>query len=214
LYDVFVHTTVDTKSQPAFLIEYDARVTTVSSDALPLLSLLKRYVLRAKVRLRDATEDYDAWAAWGSEAEQVWDGPRRWAWARSGVVEPVWEESEWPWGAEREMIRDRRAVGMGIRRLVQKGGRRKYTLQFWLFVPNFESVNVSYSWTQHRRWRHMMKAPCMIMSFTEFYMVCPRAHMRYLRCRPFLWSQTWMLWADVRSRIVLLMHDLSRIDLQ
>ena len=32
--------------------------------------MLQRHVLRSKVKLRDVTEEYDVWAAWGSEKER------------------------------------------------------------------------------------------------------------------------------------------------
>ncbi|TFK55742.1 Aminomethyltransferase folate-binding domain-containing protein [Heliocybe sulcata] len=121
LYDVFVYTQTDPgKGDKGYLIEYDAR----PSEAPELLPLLKRYVLRSKVKLRDVSDQYDVWASWGSEKESAWETQRKWNWARSGVVEPVWEPAEgWPWGTEDCLIRDRRAVGMGNRRLVQKGDK-------------------------------------------------------------------------------------------
>lgn len=88
--------------------------------------MLKRYVLRSKVKLQDVSEEHDVWAAWGSENETSWETERRWDFARSGVIEPTWDKtSEWPWGAAPGVLRDRRAVEMGNRLLVQKGDRRK-----------------------------------------------------------------------------------------
>lgn len=89
--------------------------------------MLKRYVLRSKVKMRDVSEEYDVWAAWGSEQEQAWDqAPRQWKWGRSGAVEPSWDhEIEWPWGTEDEVLKDRRAVGMGKRMLLKKGDQRE-----------------------------------------------------------------------------------------
>ena len=96
--------------------------------------MLKRYVLRSKVKLRDVSDEYDVWAAWGSEGEARWETERRWSVAKSGAVEPVWEggEGAWPWGDEADRLRDRRAVGLGYRMLVRKGERRKCSL---VFVP-------------------------------------------------------------------------------
>lgn len=86
--------------------------------------MLKRHVLRSKVRIRDVTQEHDLWAAWGDS--HTWDNPaRRWSWARSGVAEPLWETEEWPWGSEDMLIKDRRAPGMGTRRLVKKGEKRE-----------------------------------------------------------------------------------------
>ena len=91
-----------------------------------MLSALKRFVLRAKVRLRDVTEEYDVWAAWGSEKEKLWETERHWQFARSGAIEPDWmEDQTWPWGHEPYTVQDRRSVGMGHRLLVKKGERRE-----------------------------------------------------------------------------------------
>ena len=92
-----------------------------------MLTVLKRYVLRSKVKLRDVSEEYDVWAAWGSEKDRSWETDRKWDFARSGVIEPVWDKNrEWPWGSTQGVLRDRRAVGLGHRLLVRKGDRRKH----------------------------------------------------------------------------------------
>ncbi|KAG6817431.1 hypothetical protein H0H87_008599 [Tephrocybe sp. NHM501043] len=83
------------------------------------MSLLKRYVLRSKVKIRDVSDQYDVWAVWGNAP--IPEPTRQWTWARSGVVEPKWAQSEWPWGSKDESILDRRAPGMGKRLLVKKG---------------------------------------------------------------------------------------------
>ncbi|PCH41382.1 Aminomethyltransferase folate-binding domain-containing protein [Wolfiporia cocos MD-104 SS10] len=120
LYDVFVYAQPGARGTPGYLIEHDAR----ASDAPPLLPMLKRYVLRSKVRLRDVSDEYDVWAAWGSAREQAWETARRWAHALSGAAEPLWDSADAPpWGAEPGVLRDRRAVGMGHRLLVRKGDR-------------------------------------------------------------------------------------------
>ncbi|THH12631.1 hypothetical protein EW146_g7514 [Bondarzewia mesenterica] len=125
LYDVFVYTR-DAGGHPAYFLEYDSRVASSSSDVPGLLGYLKRHVLRSNVRVRDATEEHDVWAAWGNEPIASWDGLRRWNVAQSGAIEPQWDkQNQWPWGTEDEVIRDRRAVGMGLRRLVKKGDRRE-----------------------------------------------------------------------------------------
>ncbi|KAI9448314.1 Aminomethyltransferase folate-binding domain-containing protein [Lactarius indigo] len=116
LYDAFIHATRDARSQPTYLIEYDA---TAPVDAPALLPMLKRHVLRSKVRLRDASDEYNVWAAWGHGSE-VGDS-RRWTRAQSGAIEPEWDSS--PWGLEGEPLVDRRAEGMGTRRLVRTGDR-------------------------------------------------------------------------------------------
>ena len=87
--------------------------------------MLKRFVLRAKVKIRDVTEQYDVWAAWGSENEQAWESERQWDHSRSGAVEPVWNDQA-PWGSISGPLRDRRGVGMGVRVIARKGDRREY----------------------------------------------------------------------------------------
>ncbi|KAJ6614309.1 Aminomethyltransferase folate-binding domain-containing protein [Mycena sp. CBHHK59/15] len=116
LYDVFVYTHTNPTGQRGYLIDWDSR----PSEAPPLLDLIKRYILRSRVKVRDASEEYDVWAAWGEENR---DAARNWKWAEnSGVAEPVWNSAdEWPWGLRDESIHDRRAPGMGRRMLVRKG---------------------------------------------------------------------------------------------
>ncbi|TDL29336.1 Aminomethyltransferase folate-binding domain-containing protein [Rickenella mellea] len=120
LYDVFVYNKKNPKGQDGYFIEYDPR----PSEAPPILPFLKRYILRSKVKIEDVSNEYDVWAAWGSERESNWETERHWNPARSGVVEPVWPPDEpWPWGTEEMELRDRRAVGMGKRMIVRKGER-------------------------------------------------------------------------------------------
>ncbi|OJA16967.1 hypothetical protein AZE42_00594 [Rhizopogon vesiculosus] len=117
LYDVFLYNS-PTQSLPSpgptYLIEYDPTPT----EAPTLISLLKRYVLRSKVRIRDVSDEWDIWAAWGSDGARE---SREWNWARSGAVEPVWRTNECPWGTENGTVLDRRAPGMGKRMIVRKG---------------------------------------------------------------------------------------------
>ncbi|KAF5369824.1 hypothetical protein D9758_001114 [Tetrapyrgos nigripes] len=120
LYDLFVYTDTNPDGRPKYLIEYDSH----PSDGPSLYDLLKRYVLRAKVKIRDVSQEYDSWAAWGSEDISTWDSkPRKWLFAPSGAIEPDWTYGDWPWGSENRVIRDRRAVGMGYRMLAHKGDR-------------------------------------------------------------------------------------------
>ncbi|TFK43598.1 hypothetical protein BDQ12DRAFT_596624 [Crucibulum laeve] len=94
LYDVFLYS-ADSNGKRGYLLEYDAR----PSEAPPLLSYIKRHVLRSKVKVRDVSGEYDVWAAWGAPGDRLWESKRNWDWARSGAVEPVWDTSEmWPWG--------------------------------------------------------------------------------------------------------------------
>lgn len=115
-----MHSYTSPEGRKGYLLEYDSQ----PSEAPQLLAMLKRYVLRAKVKLRDVSEEYSVWAAWGSENEQVWETERQWDYSRSGAVEPVWIE-EAPWGTNTGPLRDRRGVGMGSRVIARKGDRRK-----------------------------------------------------------------------------------------
>lgn len=115
IYDVFLYT-LPSQSTPTYLIEHDAS----PSESQPLFDILKRYVLRSKVRIRDVSQEWDIWAAWGHDHGA--DERREWTWARSGAVEPVWSKTTtWPWGTEPGVIIDRRAPGMGRRMIVPKG---------------------------------------------------------------------------------------------
>jgi len=117
MYDVFLYSAPN-----GYLLEYDTR----ESEATPLLSYLKRHVLRSKVKIRPVTEEYDVWAAWGSAKDHEWETKRHWHWERSGAVEPLWSDPQhWPWGTTEGVILDRRGVGMGRRLLVRKGDRRE-----------------------------------------------------------------------------------------
>lgn len=126
---MFVHATRDAKSQSAYLIEYDA---TAVADAPALLPMLKRHVLRSKVRLRDASDEYNVWAAWGHHGKV--SNSRQWARAPSGAIEPVWDSS--PWGSEGEPLVDQRAEGMGSRILVRNGDRREHSTNFSFICGN------------------------------------------------------------------------------
>ncbi|TFK75976.1 Aminomethyltransferase folate-binding domain-containing protein [Pluteus cervinus] len=118
LHDLFAYTTTAEDGRRGFLLEFDNQ----QAEGTPLLTMLKRYVLRAKVKIRDVSGEYDVWAAWDDSKDASWDIERQWRWARSGAIEPMWDNSpEWPWGIGDGIIRDRRAIGMGRRLLVRKG---------------------------------------------------------------------------------------------
>ncbi|TEB30196.1 Aminomethyltransferase folate-binding domain-containing protein [Coprinellus micaceus] len=126
LYDAFIYNDPEPSNSngPAYIVEYSPPPEG-STDIPPLLSYLKRHVLRSKVKVRDASDRYDIWASWGGDADKSWETPRAWSWARSGCVEPAWGEELHPWGTEAGVIRDRRGVGLGRRFLVQKGDKPK-----------------------------------------------------------------------------------------
>ncbi|KAF5364082.1 hypothetical protein D9756_000688 [Leucocoprinus leucothites] len=130
MYDVFLYTTTTPAGKPGYLLEYDSR----SSEAPSLLPMLKRHILRSKVKIRDVSEEFDVWAAWGSES--LPEIPKSWSWSRSGVVEPSWESTEWPWGAQDETLMDQRAPGMGQRLLTRKGDKPAEALSYDIGSPS------------------------------------------------------------------------------
>lgn len=150
MYDVFIYPNAD-DTQPGYIIEYDPRAADSSPPASPtkhatppLLSMLKRYILRSKVRVKDVSGDWDLWATW--DTTSATPRPDEWKWGRSGAVEPVWtstshlptldavlRSSLGPSGPRADAdagppspiwIWDRRAPGMGARVLLPKGSKR------------------------------------------------------------------------------------------
>ena len=85
--------------------------------------MLKRHVLRSKVRVRDASDEYDVWAAWGNDC--VTGSPRQWTRTQGGTIEPLWD---WPQMPDSGPLIDWRADGMGLRRLVRKGDRGEWCI--------------------------------------------------------------------------------------
>ncbi|KAF9534855.1 Aminomethyltransferase folate-binding domain-containing protein [Crepidotus variabilis] len=117
MYDTFLYTTAG-----GYILEYDAKALEHSPEVTPLLSYLKRHVLRSKVKIRPVTEEYDVWSSWGSSQDHEWETPRHWHFEQSGSIEPIWpEDGLWPWGSTECVIHDRRGVGMGRRLLARKG---------------------------------------------------------------------------------------------
>ncbi|CAE7093006.1 unnamed protein product [Rhizoctonia solani] len=127
LYDVFIYPhTVE--GRPGYLIDYDNR----PSDSTPILSLLKRHVLRSKVRIRDASDEWKVWGVWDSiPQEGSFPAIREWRTGRSGAVEPLYAEDEHRLGHEYPQgtigTRDLRAPGMGDRLLVRAGDKPSVT---------------------------------------------------------------------------------------
>ncbi|KAK1224415.1 ccr4 associated factor [Marasmius sp. AFHP31] len=129
LYDLLIYSDQDINGRPGYLLEYDSR----PSEATPLHDLLKRFVLRSKVKIRDVSSEFDVWAAWHSENVET-DLKKEWRFAESGAVEPAWPDSHtadhWPWGLGDRILVDRRAPGMGSRYLVRKGDKPHITSSF------------------------------------------------------------------------------------
>jgi hypothetical protein len=115
------------------LIDYDSR----PSDAAPLVSLLKRHVLRSKVRVRDVSEEWKVWAVWGDSPGDAILPHREWRWGRSGAAEPLYAEGEHSLGTaypeDTIGTRDLRAPNMGDRMLIRAGDKRQW-FYFEVFV--------------------------------------------------------------------------------
>jgi len=176
MYDVFLYATTN-----GYFLEYDSR----ASDAPPLLSYLKRHVLRSKVKIQNVTEEYDIWAAWGSSEDSQWETKRQWDWARSGSIEPKWNETHvWPWGTQEGTIHDRRAVGMGSRLIVKKGTHRTQSSTIGPTHDPKQSLPIQPVPPLHTTLYLLMN-----IFFIEYCTEFPKEFVRYPRCKVFLWNQ-------------------------
>jgi hypothetical protein len=152
--------------------------------------MLKRYVLRSKVKIRDASDEFDVWSAWGSSSD-IAEAGKSWNWARSGAVEPIWDVSgDWPWGQEDEILRDRRASGMGRRLLIRKGKRREY-------IAVFSRIIADPPLPQQRKQWIMMSSILMIIRFIAYCMECRKVYQISLPCMLSPWTRILTSWADV-----------------
>lgn len=173
MYDVFLYTQQTSTGLPGYLLEYDCR----SSEAQPMLPMLKQYVLRKKVKIRDVSDQYDVWTAWGSEL--VSEVPKTWNWAKSGCVEPVWGGDKWPWGTEHESIADRRADTLGKRLLIRKGDKRE----------GFEQTSqFSLKFSQLQKQIHMTLGVQVIICCTESHSGYQKELMISCLCTLFPWN--------------------------
>ncbi|KAJ3003555.1 ccr4 associated factor, partial [Thoreauomyces humboldtii] len=121
LFDVFIYpkNRGETFPHPAFIIDHDARLT---SD---LLQHLKRYKLRAKLSITDATRNYEAHQIWGPDVAHMWGNYLPPLAPVSGVKHPA---AVLPAGAQlpRERFcdvgcRDPRHTDLGLRVVLEKG---------------------------------------------------------------------------------------------
>ncbi|KAJ1957432.1 ccr4 associated factor [Dipsacomyces acuminosporus] len=106
---------------PVFLVEVDA----LAKDRL--LKIMGFYKLRAKITLRDATDEYSVWGVWGPGSSAL-------------VGHPETPISKVPRGslifkgetsaAADVWLADARAPGMGLRLLLPKGGRPSLPTEF------------------------------------------------------------------------------------
>ncbi|KAF9520423.1 hypothetical protein BS47DRAFT_1336089 [Hydnum rufescens UP504] len=103
LYDVFFH---PHPTEPGYLVEFDPRSIPRSTpahhhDPFPELPvLLKRFVLRSKVKVKDVSDEWRVFAVWGGETEEKDDRKREvsfqeWTWnPRSNTIEPKWRDGK------------------------------------------------------------------------------------------------------------------------
>lgn len=128
LFDVFIYPHPPSST---FLIDYDSRASP------GLIETVKKFVLRSKVSLKDVSEQWDVWAAWGHEKVNQEDGVRQWKWGTGESAGLVgWEKEQTPLpGTSGEIGEvgegevggwDLRAPGMGWRGLVKKGQTREF----------------------------------------------------------------------------------------
>ncbi|KAJ9117597.1 hypothetical protein QFC22_004447 [Naganishia vaughanmartiniae] len=95
---------------------------------------MKRYVLRSKVKLKYATEEYDVWSVFGTPAADEAAGlaKRWWKFGSGGAAEPQWEFETGAWAEVGRGLREGEVgcwdlrggwgqMGMGRRLLVKKG---------------------------------------------------------------------------------------------
>ncbi|KAG8924752.1 ccr4 associated factor, partial [Tulasnella sp. 408] len=161
MYDILIYPYIprSPEEKSGYIVEYDPRAasaggetSTSAQQASPkhptptIMSMMKRYILRSKVRVRDVSENWDVWAIWGSSLPQSVNDiarPDDWRWGRSGAVEPIYHDAErapvdrveaqtWLLGQDSQSgppeteaiwMVDRRAPGMGIRALLPKGAK-------------------------------------------------------------------------------------------
>ncbi|GHJ85105.1 hypothetical protein NliqN6_1507 [Naganishia liquefaciens] len=132
MHDVFIF------HQPAtdtYWIDHSADAS-ASTDSTPntkaLYEEIKRYVLRSKVKLKYATEEYDVWSVYGTPANDSAVAKRWWKFGSGGAAEPQWEFQEEAWKEIQRGLREGEVgcwdlrggwgqEGMGRRLLVKKG---------------------------------------------------------------------------------------------
>lgn len=136
MHDVFIF------HQPAtdtYWIDHstEASASTPSTpNTKALYEEIKRYVLRSKVKLKYATEEYDVWSVWGTPANETQSATRWWKFGSGGAAEPQWEFQDEAWKEVQRGLREGEVgcwdfrggwgqEGMGRRLLVKKGERRE-----------------------------------------------------------------------------------------
>ncbi|KAG8881405.1 hypothetical protein FRB97_009600 [Tulasnella sp. 331] len=173
MYDVLIYPYIlpsdpsSSSSPPGYIIEYDPRAADTTTTTPPskngstptLMSMMKRYILRSKVRVRDVSDEWSLQAVWSSSNDgPVNFKPDDWRWGRSGAVEPVYHDAtahsslpslkSWIFDGvdisaqEALWAVDRRAPGMGVRVLVRTDSSSS--------SPTLPSSSSSDDYTLHR----------------------------------------------------------------
>lgn len=131
LHDTFIYPHPPTKS---FLIDYP----TPSVLSPPLRDHLRKFVLRSKVGIKDVSDQYDVWAAWGhpDELELELGGKRKWKFGNGETAELNWEPEPLRWEVSEGEVGgwDSRAPGMGWRGLVAKGDKREFCASLQILI--------------------------------------------------------------------------------
>lgn len=136
MHDVFIF---HQPSTDTYWIDHstDASASTVSTpNTKALYEEIKRYVLRSKVKLKYATEEYDVWSVYGTPANETQSAARWWKFGSGGAAEPQWEFQDEAWKEVQRGLREGEVgcwdlrggwgqEGMGRRLLVKKGESRK-----------------------------------------------------------------------------------------
>ncbi|KIR31568.1 hypothetical protein I310_03621 [Cryptococcus deuterogattii CA1014] len=117
------------RSKNSYLITHESP----EDHPAPLTSLLPPFKLRSKVRIKDVTNQWDAWSAWGSDLQGGPHPIRTWKMGSGGASESHWD---WEGGIRDLGLRDDEAgcwdlragwPRMGRQLLVPKGEKRVNT---------------------------------------------------------------------------------------
>lgn len=141
LYDVFIYPILETTSststttsgqqQLAYLIDHPK----TAAESNELLSYIKKFILRSKVRVRDVTEEHEVWSSWGESFYDDVHVRPTWKEGSGGAAEPTWSIADLEAAAASKMsdVKGQAAAsawdfragwgreGMGRRHLVRSG---------------------------------------------------------------------------------------------
>ncbi|KIR51014.1 mitochondrial protein [Cryptococcus gattii Ru294] len=119
------------RSKNSYLITHESP----EDHPAPLLSLLPPFKLRSKVRIKDVTNQWDAWSAWGSDLQGGPHPIRTWKMGSGGASESHWD---WEGGIRDLGLRDDEAGCWDLRAGWPRMGRQ-------LLVPKGEKPSLATS---------------------------------------------------------------------